>query len=51
MSFTIEVWNAETERFDCFAEGYSCAKKANELVDKLMDKGYFARVTVEESAQ
>ena len=46
--FVVQIWNSESERFDNFAEGYGCAKAANALVDKLMDRGYFARIVTED---
>ena len=46
--FAIQVWNSEAERFDNYAEGYACAKAANALVDKLMSRGFFARVVTTE---
>ena len=46
--FAIQVWNSEAERFYNFAEGYARAKAANALVDKLIRRGFFARVVTTE---
>lgn len=47
MTYYVEVWNTETEQYDCYAGGFHCAKRANELASKLLDGGYFARVVEE----
>ena len=44
VEFAVEVWNREFEGWDCFKGSIHCAREANELVDILLGRGYFARV-------
>lgn len=47
-TFYVQIWNNETESWDNFKEGYTCAREANKLVDTLMNRGFFARVQCDE---
>ena len=47
MTFYVEIWDNSREEWECFKEGFTCAKAANALVDTLMDRGHFPRVRCE----
>jgi len=48
VTFHVQVWDREYDRWESYGQGYTCAKAANKLADELLDRGYFARVVTDE---
>lgn len=44
--YVVEVWNADREAWECFNEGYTSFEIADRHAQVLMDRGYFARVSL-----
>ena len=46
--FYVEVWYTESGCWVVYKDSIDCARTADELVDKLGERGWFARVSVDD---